>query len=103
MPARFRVENTFNVRIRSIFVAHGQVVAGTVRAGQHGISPVGLDAPVDAIEWVLLSAREGRENPALCFKYRDEAELAQWQTLGLAGQTLELTDGDAGRDQGRAV
>ena len=96
MSARFRVADTFDVRVRSLFVAHGQIVTGAIRVGQRVISPAGLEAPVAAIEVVLLSATEGRENPALGFKYRDDAELARWQGLGLAGQTLELTDGDAG-------
>ena len=46
----------------------------------------------DAVECVLLSASEGRENMALCFRYRDDGELAQWQNLALAEKTLELVD-----------
>jgi hypothetical protein len=103
MSARFLVEDTFRIPSRQLFVAHGRILAGTISAGQHVTVPLGLDAPVDAIEWVLLSASEGRENPALCFRYRDEAELAQWQGLGLAGQTLELTDAATGPDRDRAV
>ena len=52
---------------------------------------------------MLLSASEGRENPALTFKYRDEAQLARWQALPLAGQTLELEDGETPGEYGRAA
>ena len=103
MSARFRVEDTFHIQTRSLFVAHGRILAGTIRAGQRVVAPTGLHAPVDSVEWVLLSATEGRENPALCFKYQNERELAQWLALDLAGQTLELTDSGAGPDRGPAV
>ena len=103
MPARFRVEDTFQIPTRSLVVAHGQILAGTVRAGQRAVSSNGFDAPVGAIELVLLSATDGRENAALCFEYRNELELAQWLALGLIGQTLELTDARAGRDPDPAV
>ena len=103
MSARFRVEDTFLIPTRSIVVAHGQILAGTVYAGQRAVSANGFDAPVNAIEFVLLSATEGRENPALCFKYQSDIELAQWLALDLAGQTLELTDSGPERDRGPAV
>jgi translation elongation factor EF-Tu-like GTPase len=96
MPARFQVEDTFKIASRRVFVAHGKVLAGTVRRGQHVVVPPGLSAPVDAVESVLLSATEGRANVALCFRYNTEEDLAQWRSLGLIGQTLELTDGVAG-------
>jgi translation elongation factor EF-Tu-like GTPase len=92
MPARFQVEDTFEIASRRIFVAHGKVLTGTVHRGQQVVVPSGLSAPVDAVESVLLSATEGRENVALCFRYHGDEDLAQWQSLGLAGQTLELTD-----------
>ncbi|MEA2761524.1 MAG: hypothetical protein QOD47_808 [Gemmatimonadaceae bacterium] len=101
MSAHFLVEDTFRLASREIFVVHGRIVDGAVQRGQHVRVPSGLDAPVEAIEFVLLSASEGRENPALVFRYRDMDQLARWQALGLAGQMLELQDGgelSAGRD-----
>jgi translation elongation factor EF-Tu-like GTPase len=91
-PAQFLVEDTFTIASRGIFVAHGKILSGTVRRGQHVAVPLGLTVPVDEVAFVLLSATEGRENVALCFRYRDEEELAQWRRLSLTGQTLELTD-----------
>lgn len=91
-PAQFLVEDTFTIASRGLFVAHGKILSGTVRRGQSVTAPPGLTVPVDALEFVLLSATEGRENVALCFRYRDEEELARWRRLSLAGQTLELTD-----------
>ena len=93
MPARFQVEDTFDIASRGIFVAHGTILHGTVRPGQRVVVPSGLSAPVDAVESGLLSATERRENVALCFRYRADEELARWQSVALAGQILELTDG----------
>jgi len=103
MRARFLVEDTFQLSRLGIFVVHGRILDGTVRPGQRVRTPPGLDAPVDRVEFVLLSASEGRENPALTFKYRDEAQLARWQALPLAGQTLELEDGETLGEYGRAA
>jgi len=103
MPARFRVQDTFEIASRQIFVAHGEILAGTLRRGQHVVAPLGLSAPVDAIESVLLSGTEGRANVALCFRYRDRGELAQWQSLALTGRTLELTDARDGDHLAPAV
>jgi len=103
MAARFRVEDTFEIASRGIFVAHGEILAGTVRSGQHVVTPPGLSAPVDAVESALLSATGGRANVALCFRYRDREELARWQGLTLAGRTLELTDTRDGEHRAPAV
>ena len=102
MSAHFLVEDTFRLARREIFVVHGRIVHGAVQRGQRVRAPSGLDAPVETVEFVLLSASEGRrENPALVFRYRDMDQLARWEALGLAGQTLELEDGgelSGGRD-----
>jgi hypothetical protein len=104
MSAHFLVEDTFPLSSRRLFVVHGRIVDGTVRRGQRVRAPSGLDAPVEAIEFMLLSVSPGRENPALVFRYRDVDQLAQWQALGLVGQTLELEDGgELPRDRDAAV
>jgi hypothetical protein len=104
MKARFLVEDTFVLASRGIFVVHGKILDGTVRRGQRVRAPRGVDAPIDSVEFLLLSADEGsensalrfRENPALAFRYRDEVQLAAWQALALKGQTLELGDDEVG-------
>src|SRR4051812_23580063 len=83
MFAHFLVEETFSVSSRESFVVHGRIVDGVVRRGQRVRAPSGLDAPVEAIEFVLLSVSPGRENPALVFRYRDVDKLARWQALDL--------------------
>jgi len=103
MPARFLVEDTFRLSSRGVFVVHGRIVEGTIRVGQRVRAPWQLDAPVHSVEFVLLSASEGRENPALVFKYSDEAQLARWQALPLTGETLELEDGDVPAERRRAA
>jgi hypothetical protein len=62
-----------------------------------------LDAPVESVESLLLSATEGRANPALTFTYRDETQVAKWLALGLVGHTLELEDGGDARKPGAAA
>ena len=96
MTARFLVEDSFPVRSRRIFVVHGQILDGVLRIGQRVRTPLGLDVPVSGVEFALLSATAGRENPALTFTYESDAQLARWQALAMAGETLELADGVAG-------
>ena len=75
-----------------MFVVHGRIVAGFLRVGQRIITPPGLDVPVAAVEYVR-TATGRRENPAACFEYRDDHQLAAWEALDLVGQTIELETG----------
>ena len=93
VSARFLVDGSLPIHGRRAFAVHGTILQGTVRAGQRVRAPHGLTALVASVEYILFSATEGRESPALVFEYRDEAELARWLALPLAGQTLELEDG----------
>jgi hypothetical protein len=95
MTARFLVEQSFPLRSRQLFVVHGQILDGVLRIGQSVRAPQGIDAPVAGVEFALLSATEGRENPALTFRYGSDAQLARWQALALGGATLELEDSPA--------
>jgi len=95
MTARLLVEGSFALPSRRLFVAHGRILDGILRIGQRVRAPSGLDAPVAAVEFVLLSATAGRENPALAFAYQSEDQLSRWQALTLAGRTLELEDDNA--------
>lgn len=90
MPGRFLVEDTFFMKPRGVFVAHGQLLDGTVAAGERVTAPGGVSASIAAVEFVLLSATEGRENLALCFRVRAEGELARWRQAIRAGETLEI-------------
>ncbi len=92
MNAQFFVEATFRLSSRKVFVAHGRILQGTVRPGQRVMQPEGLDAPVSDIGFLLISIKEGRENPTLSFQYETEDQAARWEALSLAGKTLELED-----------
>jgi hypothetical protein len=89
MPAKLHIEGTFRLKPRAVFVVHGRLVEGTIRVGQRVIAPQGLDAPVIAIEYVR-TVTGRRENPAVCFEYRDDEQYSVWESLQLVGQTLEL-------------
>jgi hypothetical protein len=90
MPGRFLVEETFSLAARGLFVAHGQLVEGTVVARECVTAAGGVRATIGAVEFVLLSAVQGRENLALCFRFRDEAELARWRQAILPGEMLDI-------------
>ena len=92
MSARFEVESTFTIPSRKLFVMFGRIVEGTIRVGQRVVSAPELDAPVAAVECVLLCPKARLEYPALGFHYRDEPELSRWQSLGLRGGVIELAD-----------
>jgi hypothetical protein len=92
MDARFAVEGTFQLESRRAFVVHGQIIEGVIQVGQHVRAPAGIEVPVSAIGFILLSATEGRENPALSFCYRSEDELTRWRALILNGEVLELEE-----------
>ena len=103
MGARFQVEQTFQLQSRRLFVARGNILDGAVQRGQRVVAPSGIDVPVDSVEFVSLSATKNREAVALCFRYRDDDQLAQWRSLSLAGQILELADSTAGEARAPAV
>lgn len=92
MTARFAVDGTLHLAQRRVFVVYGWPIDGRVQAGQLVWSPAGISAPVDAVEWLLHSATAGKQSVALCFAYRDEAELAAWQKVAVEWDILELRE-----------
>lgn len=66
---------------------HGRILEGFLRVGQRVTSPHALDSPVVAVEQVR-TVTGRRENPAACFEYRDDEQLATWEGFNLVGQTL---------------
>ena len=90
MPGHFQIEDTFPLASRQRFVGHGKIGVGTVGHGEVATNSQGFNEPIAAVEFVLLSAAEGRENVALCFRYQDVAELGRWQTLVRRGTVLEV-------------
>ena len=91
MNAQFLAKESFVIESRCIFVIHGEILAGTIRAGQRALSR-GFDARVDAVESVLLSAATGQAAAALCFRFLDQSQLAQWQGLDLHEAIFDLTE-----------
>ena len=95
MPARFRVDRTFGIRGRNVFVLCGHVLEGVVAPGQHIRRPPGLDAPLESVEAVRLSATAGEGCLGLTFRYSDGAQLASWHAIGFEGSIRELEGADA--------
>ncbi|HEX6749797.1 MAG TPA: hypothetical protein VF092_21070 [Longimicrobium sp.] len=96
--ARFRVNGVFSLRSRSIFVVHGEITEGTVRIGQRVLSPEALDAPVHALEFVLVSATTGQDDLALVFRFPDEETLARWTAAVEVGMEIVLEDRDGAHE-----
>ncbi len=88
--ATFLVRGIFILTTRSLFIARGTVVSGTVRAKQRVIDLPGLDAEVESVEERLLDVNGGAPQTALTFHYRKQAQLARWKSLIDQGTLLTL-------------
>ena len=87
--ARFRIERTFQIEIRRVFVLAGEVLDGTVRPGQRLVTSR-IDAPVASVESVLVSASTGLSWVGLTFRYESDEQLRRWTELKLEGSTIQL-------------
>ena len=90
MSGRFRAAGTFPLTSVGLFAVHGEIVDGIARIGQTAMTDTGFRARVHGVEFVRLA--DGREDIALTFLPRDDAEAARWQDLALAGRELELVE-----------
>ena len=94
MPALFRVEDTFAITLRGLFVLSGEVVEGTVRTGMLLQVPlndaVTMTAPVHGVEFV--DGPGQRSRIGLTLQYEDEADLAFWRGLNLQGHDFAVVE-----------
>jgi hypothetical protein len=88
--ALFRVEETFAIHSRRLFVLVGEIVEGTVRTGM--LVHVSLNgsvfvtAPVHGVEFVDGPGRRSRIG--LTVRYEDDDDLAFWRGLNIGGGML---------------
>jgi hypothetical protein len=85
--ALFRVEETFAIHSRRLFVLVGEIVEGTVRTGmlvQVSLNgAVFVTAPVSGVEFVDGPGRRSRIG--LTVRYEDDDDLAFWRGLNIGG------------------
>lgn len=88
--AKFRVSSTFALRSRQLFVLAGEIVDGELRAGMVAeirCNPsFAIDAPIHGVEF--LDGPGDRSEVGLTVCYADEEELATWEALNIANETL---------------
>jgi hypothetical protein len=94
MSTLFRVEDTFAITLRNLFVLAGEIVEGTVRAGMVLQIPlndmVTMTAPVHGVEFV--DGPGQRSRIGLTLQYEDEADLAFWRGLNLQGHVFAVVE-----------
>lgn len=90
MSGRFRASGSLDLSTTGLFAVHGEIVDGIARIGQIARGPEGFNARVHGVEFVRLA--DGREDLALTFLPRDDAEAAHWSRLPVAGHELELRE-----------
>lgn len=80
-PVRFRVRGTSWFQDRRHWIVYGDVEAGEIRPGMTASAVNGdpFAAPVDGLEWMLISASAGIEHRALVFRPRSRRELELWR------------------------
>ena len=89
--AKFRVNDTFALESRRLFVLAGAILEGPIQAGMIVSLPLNsslsIAGPIHSIEY----ARTTRgEDVCLCIAYEDSDELAIWSGLNIQNETLDV-------------
>ncbi|HEX8319445.1 hypothetical protein [Longimicrobium sp.] len=94
MSVRFRVEYTFVIAERGLFVLAGEIVEGSVRPGMVLQVPlndmVTITAPVHGVEAVDASGQRSRTG--LTLKCEDDIDLSLWRGLNLDGHVFTVDE-----------
>jgi GrpB-like predicted nucleotidyltransferase (UPF0157 family) len=88
----FQVRDVVHLESRRMFFLFGSIArwGGGVGVGERVVAPPGLDAPIAAVESVLLSAERHESEVGLGFRYADTAELERWMRLPLRGAEIVI-------------
>jgi hypothetical protein len=91
MP-KFRVNYTFALEARRLFVLAGSIVEGQIRAGMIVNAPLNsllvISGQIDSVEFARRAG--GREDICLCITYENSDELAVWNALDIKNETLDV-------------
>jgi hypothetical protein len=90
--SKFRVNDTFALESRRLFVLAGSIVEGQIRAGMIVNVPLNSSLVVSGqIHCVEFARRaNGGEDVCLCISYEDSDELGVWNTLNVQNETLDV-------------
>jgi hypothetical protein len=87
----FRVTNSFTIKGRNLFYLGGKIISGVIKPSMRIALPfkttIYSSGLVESLE--LINTNEGSE-VGLGLAYRDNEQLALWQSLSLEGQELEV-------------
>jgi hypothetical protein len=88
--SKFRVNYTFALKSRRLFVLAGSIVEGEIRAGMIVNVPFTLviSGQIHSIEFARRT--DGREDVCLCVTYEDPDELGVWNALNVQNETLDV-------------
>src|SRR5215470_9259429 len=105
--SKFRVNDTFALESRRLFVLAGSIVEGHIRAGMIVNVPLNssllISEQIHSVEFARRT--DGREDVCLCITYEGSDELGVWKALNLQNETLDVvpfdSNGRAGVSFGR--
>ena len=89
--SRFRVDHSFAIESRRLFVLAGTIAEGQIQAGMIVSvslnSSISVSGPIHSIEY---ARRADGEDVCLCIACEDSGELELWNSLNLKNETLEV-------------
>jgi uncharacterized protein (DUF1015 family) len=100
--SKFRVNDTFALESRRLFVLAGSIVEGQIRAGMIVDVPLNssllISGQIHSVEFVRRT--DEREDVCLCIAYEGSDELGVWNALNVQNEMLDVvafnSNGSAG-------
>lgn len=90
--SKFRVNDTFAVERRRLFVLTGVIVEGQIWAGMLVNVPLNsslsIARRIQSIEFARRT--DGREDVCLCIAYESSDQLNVWKALNIQNETLDV-------------
>jgi hypothetical protein len=94
MAAIFKVQQTFALTSRSLFVFAGEITQGTVQPGMSIHISLNEDATMDVpVQGVEFIRKDGAELVALTVAIEDQSDADFLQQFDVVGESLALSDG----------
>lgn len=90
---RFRVRGTWWFASKQWWIVYGDAESGEIRPGMAASAVDGdpFSAPVDGLEWMLISTSARIEHLALVFRPRSRRELDVWRARAWDDRVMEIS------------
>jgi uncharacterized protein (DUF1015 family) len=89
--SKFRVNNTFVLESRRLFVLAGSIAEGEIRTGMIVNVPLNSSLPIAGqIQSIEFMRTEGREDVCICIAYESSVELKMWKALNIQNEILDV-------------